>query len=174
MTNVFCTHYLHKKLRNQVAIQIPITRVDKFKMKIHGEWEISVIRQILVRSTAGTFNEEGTLAVFKEFQQKAPIQLPWAGLSNAENWEMSTAGSLQLFPAMREWAFSHNCQALAVVLPSKLKTKIHQSQTGKVHEDQLAYFTKLEEACTWLSVKGFPISAEEYPHHEFIRRTKTT
>jgi hypothetical protein len=55
-----------------------------------------------------------------------------------------------------------------------VKTKIHQSQTGEFHEDRLAYFTKLEETYEWLSAKGFAIRAEEYPHQEFIRRTKTT
>ncbi|MBR7801336.1 hypothetical protein [Undibacterium fentianense] len=141
-------------------------------MKIHGEWEISVIRQILIRSTAGVFNREGTLAVFQETQEKAPIQAPWVGLTNAENWEMSGAESLQLFPSMREWAFAHQCQALAVVVPSELKKKIHQTQTGIFSKDQVAYFTRLDAACEWLTQKGFRISPEEYPHAEFIRRTK--
>nr|WP_315466470.1 hypothetical protein [uncultured Undibacterium sp.] len=141
-------------------------------MKIHGEWEISVIRQILIRSTAGVFNEDGTLAVFKETQEKAPIQAPWVGLTNAENWEMSSASSLQLLPSMREWAFAHNCQALAIVVSSELKKKIHQAQTGQYSEERVGYFSSLDQACDWLSQKGFAISADEYPHTEFIARTK--
>ncbi len=140
-------------------------------MNIHGEWEISVIRQILVRSTAGVFNEQGTLAVFKETQEKAPIGAPWVGLTNAENWEMSGASSLQMFPKMREWAFAHNCQALAIVVTSELKKKIHQTQTGQFPEDRVAYFSDLAQACAWLSEKGFPISVDEYPHRAFISRT---
>ncbi|MFZ6819959.1 hypothetical protein [Undibacterium sp. Ji22W] len=141
-------------------------------MKIHGEWEITVIRQILIRSTAGVFNEEGTRAVFQETQQKAPISAPWVGLTNAENWEMSGASSLQLFPGMREWAFANNCAALAIVVPSELKKKIHQHQTGEFSQDRIAYFSNLTQACEWLCSKGFAIRADEYPHHEFIRRTK--
>jgi hypothetical protein len=139
---------------------------------IHGEWEISVIRQILIRSTAGVFNAQGTMAVFKETQEKAPTQAPWVGLTNAENWEMSGTSSLQLFPGMREWAFAHNCQALAIVLPSELKKRIHQTQTGEFGEDKVAYFSTLEQACEWLSHKGFSISPDEYPHREFIAKTR--
>lgn len=140
--------------------------------KIHGEWEISVIRQIIVRSTAGVFNEEGTLAAFKEFQEKAPITAPWAGLTNAENWEMSSAVSLQRISAMRDWAFAHQCQALAIVMPNKLKKKIYQTQTGEFGEDKVAYFFELAQACEWLTGKGFAISVDEYPHQDFIARTK--
>jgi hypothetical protein len=142
--------------------------------KIHGEWEISVIRQIIIRSTAGVFNEEGTLAAFKELQEKAPIAAPWAGLTNAENWEMSSASSLQRISAMRDWAFAHRCQALAIVMPNKLKKKIYQTQTGEFGEDKVAYFFELEQACEWLTAKGFAITAAEYPHYDFIARTKST
>jgi hypothetical protein len=141
-------------------------------MKIHGDWEITVIRQILVRSTAGIFNEEGTLAVFKETQEKAPIHAPWAGLSNAENWEMSGASSLQMIRGMRIWAFENNCAGLALVLPNTLKQKIHQQQTGAVTDPRVAYFSELAEACVWLSERGFTITEAEYPHRAFIERTR--
>lgn len=141
-------------------------------MKIHGEWEISTIRNILVRSTAGIFNNEGTVAVFEETKAKAPTNDAWAGLTNAENWEMSTASSLQLFPGMREWAFENNCRCLAIVVTSLLKTKIHQQQTGQFSEDVVKYFTSLDEACDWLTSKGFPVTADEYPHRDFIERTR--
>lgn len=141
-------------------------------MRIHGEWEITVLRQILIRSTAGIFNEEGTFAAFRETQQKAPTQLPWAGLSNAENWEMSGAGSLQMIRGMREWAFENNCACLALILPNALKQKIHQQQTDAVNDPRIAYFFQLKDACAWLSAQGFPITEEEFPHRAFIERTK--
>lgn len=145
---------------------------ERMNMKIHGEWKISLVRNILVRSTAGVFNNEGTLAVFEETKATAPIHAPWAGLTNAENWEMSTASSLQLFPSMREWAFENNCHCLAIVLPSLLKKKIHQQQTGQFPEEFVRYFSDLDQACAWLSGKGFPITADEYPHYDFIERTR--
>jgi len=141
-------------------------------MKIHGDWEITVIRQILVRSTAGIFNEEGTLAVFKETQEKAPTLLPWAGLTNAENWEMSGANSLQMIRGMRIWAFENNCACLALVLSNSLKQKIHQQQTNGVNDPRIAYFSKLKDACAWLSERGFPITEDEYPHRAFLDRTR--
>lgn len=141
-------------------------------MKIHGEWEITVVRNILVRTTAGIFNDEGTLAVFEETKNKAPTEQSWAGLTNAERWEMSTASSLQMFPGMREWAFANNCRGLAIVVPSNLKKKIHQQQTGQYPPDKVAYFSDLESACAWLTQKGFPISPEEYPHREFLEKSR--
>ncbi|TXI90483.1 MAG: hypothetical protein E6Q34_08865 [Burkholderiaceae bacterium] len=141
-------------------------------MKIHGEWKISVVRNVLVRTTAGIFNDEGTLAVFEETKLKAPIEQPWAGLTNAERWEMSTASSLQLFPGMREWAFANNCVCLAIVVPSALKKKIHQQQTGDFPPDKVAYFNDLDSACAWLSNKGFPITRAEYPHAEFLEHSR--
>lgn len=140
--------------------------------KIHGEWEISVIRQIIIRSSAGVFNAEGTLAAFKEYRDKAPISAPWAGLTNAVNWEMSNATSLQRIAKMREWAFSNNCKALAIVMPSKLKKQIYRTQTDDFEDERIAYFSDLEQACAWLTAQGFEISAEEYPHHDFIARTQ--
>lgn len=141
-------------------------------MKIHGEWEITVLRNILVRTTAGIFNDEGTLAVFEETKQKAPIHAPWAGLTNAERWEMSTASSLQMFPGMREWAFANNCVCLAIVVPSVLKKKIHQQQTGDFPTDKVAYFNDLSSACAWLTKKGFSVSPEEYPHYDFLEHSR--
>jgi hypothetical protein len=73
---------------------------------------------------------------------------------------------------MRDWAFAHQCQALAIVMPNKLKKKIYQTQTGEFGEDKVAYFFELAQACEWLTGKGFAISVDEYPHQDFIARTK--
>ena len=143
-------------------------------MKIHGEWAISLVRDVLVRSTAGSFNEAGTMACFKEIQKKAPAGTPWAGLTNAAHWEMSSANALQAFPQMREWAFKHGCVCQAVVVPSRIRMEIHQRQTGNLAEYLVHYFAVMEEACAWLTAKGFPFSPKDYPHNEFIARAQLT
>ncbi|MFZ6846018.1 hypothetical protein [Undibacterium sp. RuTC16W] len=141
-------------------------------MKIHGEWEISLVRNVLVRTTAGSFNEQGTLACFRDTQEKAPVGTPWAGLTNAAHWEMSSASSLQAFPQMREWAFQHGCVCLAVIVPDQMRLAIHQRQTGNLPEHLVHYFSDMQEACIWLTSKGFPFAPADYPHAAFIERTK--
>ncbi|MCU6435619.1 hypothetical protein LPB67_17710 [Undibacterium sp. Jales W-56] len=141
-------------------------------MKIHGEWEISLVGNVLVRTTAGSFNEQGTLACFRDTQKKAPVGTPWAGLTNAAHWEMSSARSLQAFPQMREWAFQHGCVCLAVVVPDQMRMTIHQRQTGNLPDNLVRYFSDMAEACAWLTAKGFPFTPEDYPHADFIERTR--
>lgn len=141
-------------------------------MKIHGEWAISLVRNVLVRSTAGSFNEAGTLACFRETQRLAPTGTPWAGLTNAVHWEMSNASALQAFPQMRAWAFKHGCVCLAVIVPSRIRKEIHQRQTGNLPENLVHYFASMEEACAWLTAQGFPFAPADYPHAEFIARTR--
>ncbi|MFA9276010.1 MAG: hypothetical protein ACEQSE_14165 [Candidatus Aquirickettsiella gammari] len=141
--------------------------------KIHGEWQISQVKDVLVTSLAGVFNEEGTRAYFAEALSKAPTDKAWAALSNSENWDMSCAASLELFAEMRRYAFAHQCQCLAVVIPSFLRKTIHQRQTGHFSEDKVAYFSNLEEACVWLQAKGFDFHTHDYPHTEFIQRAQS-
>ncbi|CAN5690412.1 hypothetical protein BH11PSE12_BH11PSE12_19810 [soil metagenome] len=140
-------------------------------MKIHGEWEITLVRNVLVRTTAGSFNDEGTQACFLETQQKAPSTMAWAGLTNAANWEMSSATSLQAFAHMREWAFTHGCTCLAVVVPNRIRMEIHRRQTGNAPQDLVHYFSSLETACTWLTGRGFAFTLDDYPHQAFVDRT---
>lgn len=141
-------------------------------MKIHGQWEITVVRNVLVRTTAGSFNEEGTWACFLDTKKKAPVSQPWAGLTNAAHWEMSNVDSLQAFPKMHEWAFQNSCVCLAVVVPDNMRKEIHRRQTGNLPEDLVHYFSTIEEACTWLTSRGFDFTVADYPHAEFIARTR--
>lgn len=140
-------------------------------MKIHGAWEITLVKNVLVRTTAGSFNEQGTLACFRETQEKAPVAQAWAGLTNAANWEMSNAASLQAFPQMREWAFAHGCVCLAVIVPNAVRMNIHQRQTGNLPQELVHYFSDMATACEWLTSKGFPFTPAEYPHTAFVTKT---
>jgi hypothetical protein len=140
--------------------------------KIHGEWQISLVKDVLVTTMAGVFNEPGTRAYFKEAIATAMIDKPWAALSNSENWDMSCAACLEIFAEMRRYAFDHQCQCLAVIIPSFLRKTIHQRQTGNFSEDQVAYFDNLEDATAWLRLKGFDFFPEDFPHYDFIQRTR--
>jgi hypothetical protein len=141
---------------------------SKIHMKIHGEWKITLVRDVLVRTTFGSFNDEGTLACYRDTQSKAPIGSAWASLTNAAHWEMSNIASLQSFAEMREWAFANGCVCVAVVMPDILRKEIHQRQTGNLSENLVRYFSTITDACAWLTSRGFAFSAADYPHTDFI------
>ncbi|MDE2428211.1 MAG: hypothetical protein KGM99_05750 [Burkholderiales bacterium] len=148
-----------------------MTHSDPRNLKVHGEWEITLVRNVLVRSTAGSLNVAGMYACFQEVKAKAPATA-WASLSNGSNWEMSSAEALQTLKAMRQWVFSHHCACVAVVIPGLLRRNIHQRETGAAGEQNVRYFSSLEQACAWLSDRGFRITPEDYPHYAFLERTK--
>jgi len=139
-------------------------------MKIHGLWKITLVGNVLVRTTAGRFNDQGTLACFQDTQLKAPIGTQWAILGDATHWELSNASSLQSFPQMREWVFAHGCQCIAMVVPNQVCQMIHQRQTGHFPEDSVRYFSSMQDACEWLEQKGFPFDLNTYPHHAFLEK----
>lgn len=141
-------------------------------MRIHGEWKINLVGDVLVRSTAGQFNIEGTKACSLEAKKIVPKNTPWAYLGNASNWEMSGEESFKLFPTLIEWALNNGCQYGAIVLPNIILEKLYKEYTNNITGNKFQYFKTLEEACEWLTSKGFAISPKDYPHYEFIARTK--
>ena len=141
-------------------------------MKIHGEWEITRVRNVLVQTVAGNFNEEGALARANELKVKVPGDGPWALLSNASNWDMGSADTLRIIAHTREWILSRGCAHIASVIPAGLRRSIHQGKTGALPPEVYRYFNDLDEACAWLTSLGFPITADEYPHRDFLQRTR--
>lgn len=53
-------------------------------MKIHGEWEVSQVRNVVVRAFAGNFNEQGVRAMFEDYKAIAPTGVVWASLAQGE------------------------------------------------------------------------------------------
>lgn len=129
-----------------------------------------MVGNVMVRTSAGSFNEEGTQACFRETQQLAPRDRPWVILADASLWTLSNLESLKLFPGMREWAFTHGCQKIAMVMPSPLIQTIHQRNTGNFPQDKVRYFPVMQEAIDWLADNGFVFDPADYPHHEFLQR----
>lgn len=140
--------------------------------KIHGEWEITLVNQVLVRSFAGHFNEHGTQALFEEYKQKAPVGQRWASLAHATYWEMSTQSSLRAYNAMRDWAFDHGCERIVLIYPSVLHLHIIEKQTGMVATKDFYPCKTIEAAAQWLTEQGFPFSASDFPHADFIAKAR--
>jgi len=137
-------------------------------MNIHGEWRVSLVGDVLVRTVAGSFNEAGTHAVFQETLAKMPKDRPWVALGDARLWEMSSVASLKAIPAMRDWLFEQGCVGLAVLLPGRIRSLIFQRETGAVPSENMQFFSTLEEACAWLTALGFSFGVTDYPHNEFV------
>jgi hypothetical protein len=75
-------------------------------MKIHGEWEVSQVRNVVVRAFAGNFNEQGVRAMFEDYKAIAPTGVAWASLAQGEYWEMAPTAALKAYTSMRDWAIS--------------------------------------------------------------------
>jgi len=93
-------------------------------MKIHGEWEVSQVRNVVVRAFAGNFNEQGVRAMFEDYKAIAPTGVAWASLAQGEYWEMAPTAALKAYTSMRDWAISHGCQCIAFVCPSRFHLDI--------------------------------------------------
>ena len=124
-------------------------------MRIHGEWKIDLVRNVLVRSFAGSFNAQGSQALFEEVQRLAPRGQAWASLAHGSYWEMSTPDSLQAYGKMRDWALDNGCQRIAFLLPSQLHLQIVMRQSGLEPDPRFRHCETLEAACLWLSEQGF-------------------
>ena len=138
--------------------------------RIHGEWQISMVNNILVRTFAGNFNEAGTQALFEEYKQKAVISGPWASLADGRYWEMSTQSALQSYSGMRDWAFAHGCEHIVFILPSQFHKIIVERETKAISDPRYHLCANLEDACDKLTQLGFPFTPEQYPHYAFLRK----
>jgi hypothetical protein len=142
-------------------------------MKVHGEWEISLIRNVMVSSVAGIFNEEGVQAELHDFYTLIPKQdAPWATLINLSNWDLGSDATFKMVVGFYQYILSRGCQRIATVMPDTLRRLIHQKNISQFPDEIYQYFATIEEACIWLSAQGFIISADENPHKEFLERTR--
>ncbi len=140
--------------------------------RIHGEWQISLVGNVLIRTFAGNFNDAGTLACYEEFKEKAPKDRPWASLADGRFWEMSTQSALQTYQGMRDWAFENGCEHIVFILPSKFHKIIVERETQALSDPRYHLCFDLEHACERLTALGFPLSPETYPHTEFAEKAR--
>jgi uncharacterized protein YqgV (UPF0045/DUF77 family) len=141
-------------------------------MKIHGQWEISLLRNIVLSAVAGVFNEEGVEAEMRDFYALVPQGGAWATLINLSNWDMGSDITFKVVVKFHEWIFAHGCQRVAIVMPASFRRTIHQKNTSQFSADVFRYFGNFEDASVWLSEEGFFITADENPHQKFLERTR--
>ncbi len=142
-------------------------------MKIHGFWSVSRVGRVLVKTSAGDFNEQGVRASLAELEALFPKDGSWAALFDSSNWNMTASSNLEIIADFEARMVQHGCQCIACVVQSGLRQHIHKNFAGKLLPEQLQYFPDLQEACNWLSSQGFEISPDTYPHHTFLQNHPT-
>jgi anti-anti-sigma regulatory factor len=141
-------------------------------MKIHGQWEISLVRNVVLSAVAGIFNEEGVEAELRDFHALIPKEGAWAALIDLSNWDMGSSATFKAVVSFHEWIFAHGCQRIAIVMPESFRRTLHQKNTSQFSADVFRYFCNFEAASVWLSGEGFLIAADENPHQAFLQRTR--
>ena len=139
-------------------------------MNVHGFWSVSRVEDVLVKTSAGDFNEQGVRASLAELEALFPKHGAWAALFDSSSWDMTTASNLEIIANFELQMVQQGCQRIACVVQPGLRQHIHKDFAGKLPPEQLQYFSKLNDACTWLTAQGFRISPETYPHHGFIKK----
>ena len=135
---------------------------------IHGFWSVSRVGNVIVKTSAGDFNEEGVRTSLAEIEALIPHAQPWAALFDSSSWEMTSAGNLEIIANFEARMIQHGCQRIACVVRAGMRTAIHKQFAGRLPVEQLQYFPALQDACDWLTQGGFSITPETYPHHAFL------
>jgi hypothetical protein len=136
---------------------------------IHGFWQVSLVGSVMVKTSAGSFNEEGVRSSLADIEALVPAT-PWAALFDSSSWDMTTSGNLELIAEFESWMMAHGCQRIACVVRAGLRAHIHKQFAGKLAQEQLRYFSNLPEACDWLNEGGFAITPQTYPHQIFLQK----
>ena len=138
-------------------------------MRAHGTWKVTRVRNVVVQTNGGDFNQQGVLGVFEEIKALAPVGQPWAALVDAISWDMGAMDTLATIAECRRWMHANGCVHNACVMPPSLRRDLHQLHAGGLPADVQRYFSTLEEACAWLTEGGFAFSVADYPHPEFAQ-----
>jgi len=131
-------------------------------LDIHGEWRLRVIRDIVVSTISGSWNEEAMLAYCTEFKVAAASLTRFCSVAHFRNWGGFTAGAAAIGFENRDWAAAHGCACVAWVVEDELMRKwadIYGRQNKVVPQTRV--FATLAEAAAWLATKGFSIDADE-------------
>lgn len=136
-------------------------------MNAHGQWKVTRVRNVVVQTNGGNFNQQGVLGAFRDIRALALKDQPWAMLVDSRAWDMASEESLARLAQCRQWLHAHGCQHNACVMLPGLRRNIHQQHAGMLPAHAQQYFSTLEEACAWLTANGFPFSVADYPHHDY-------
>jgi hypothetical protein len=139
-------------------------------LNIHGEWHLAIVRDIVIASLSGTWNEEAMLAYALEY--KALLKSPgrYCVLVRFDRWHGSTPEANLVAYGLRRWAYEQGCACEAWVEPDEIMRRWlnwYARDPDGMHEQRP--FATVEEAVAWLADLGFHIDLAELPPNWYAR-----
>lgn len=131
-------------------------------MEIHGEWRLKTVRNVVVTTLSGSWNEEASVAYFAEFRAAAEPLGRFCTLARYDAWGGYTPEAAAEAFALRRWAYEHGCACAAWVIEEPMMRKwieIYLRNSEKLHETRC--FAGMPEAVAWLAERGFSIDLTE-------------
>ncbi|WP_417066821.1 hypothetical protein [Niveibacterium terrae] len=126
----------------------------------HGEYRFWRCGEVLAVEAAGTFNQEGASALFRDFRgfwlaQGSPSR--WAYLIDVRRWEGSTPDAFELGKEMQFWCAEHGAQAFCRIHANTIldATFSRQIEIPTPVQQEKRVCSDLNEAWTWLKSRGF-------------------
>ena len=94
--------------------------------------------------------------------------------AGADEWVAQARLIHSIDPVDAVGAFTETAEKIAarVALALGLPYLAPEVITGEAPVDFLRYCATLDEACDWLSERGFPFTVDDYPHYEFLERSR--
>jgi len=131
-------------------------------LEIHGEWQLKVVRDVVITTLGGSWNEEAAVAYFEEYKPAAEHLGRYCTLALYTAWRVYTPEAAAIVGKLRRWAYDHGCVCAAWVIEDVMMKKwieLFLRQDDGLHE--VRAFATVVEAVEWLATKGFTIDPAE-------------
>jgi hypothetical protein len=133
-------------------------------LEIHGEWQLKAVRDIVISTFSGSWNEEAMLAYFQEYQSAVGARTRYCALVLYADWRGVTPEAAAAGGVVRRWAQAHGCVCEAWVLTDpqiKKWVDLYLRDDDGLHP--LRSFATNADAVAWLASQGFPLALDEVP-----------
>ncbi len=139
-------------------------------LKIHGNWKIKKIENIILSVVVGAWNKEAALTYFDQHKKLKYSGQNYVEICNLVNWELSTPECMDIIVKIEKWHRKKGRKYLALVVGESAIIEF-TSKNAMVKNDlpkdfEICYFKELDSAVEWLSSKGFIVPLEEIPYLE--------
>ncbi len=139
-------------------------------LKIHGNWKIKKIGNIILSVVEGSWNKEAALVYFDQHKKLEYSDQDYVEICNLVNWELSTPESMKIIVKIEKWHRKKGRKYLALVIGESAIIEF-TSRNAMVKNDlpegfEICYFENIDSGIKWLSSKGFTVPPEEIPYLE--------
>ncbi|MCU7555118.1 hypothetical protein OCL06_10965 [Alteromonas sp. ASW11-19] len=125
----------------------------------HASYSVSVIQHTLFSRISGTWSREHNVHFIRDVKRLAThfAGVRWGFLLMLDEWELSTADSVDPVRELGQWCYEHGIAGTALVYRhSAIKQyQLQKMVPGHSAGYQTQHFETLELACSWLAEGGF-------------------